>query len=60
MKHVDLFDDFLKDTVNLNQTRLDELDSCVGADKSSGCCQTPWPAARDAASAASSRERPAQ
>jgi hypothetical protein len=32
MKHVDLFDDFLKDTVNLNQTQLDELDSCVGAD----------------------------
>jgi hypothetical protein len=28
MKHVDLFDD----TINLNQTRLDELDSCVGAD----------------------------
>jgi hypothetical protein len=33
MKLVSLFDDFLKDTVNLNQTRIDLLDDSVGAIK---------------------------
>ncbi|HVZ16842.1 MAG TPA: hypothetical protein VG897_06985 [Terriglobales bacterium] len=33
MKLVSLFDDFLKDTVNLNQTRIDLLEDSVGAIK---------------------------
>lgn len=31
MKHVSLFNDFLRDTVNLNQTRIDLLEANIGA-----------------------------
>jgi hypothetical protein len=34
MKHVDLFDDFLRDTVNLNDTRITELETSTEAIKS--------------------------
>ena len=33
MKHVDLFNDFLKDTVNLNDTRVTELEESIDAIK---------------------------
>jgi len=33
MKHAKLFDDFLRDTVNLNTTRIDSLESSVDAIK---------------------------
>ena len=33
MKHVDLFNDFLRDTVNLNDTRIEELETSTGAIK---------------------------
>ena len=33
MKHVDLFNDFLKDTVNLNDTRIKELETNTEAIK---------------------------
>src|SRR5689334_8339428 len=31
MKHVELFNDFLKDVVNLNATRLDQLEASIEA-----------------------------
>jgi hypothetical protein len=33
MKHVDLFNDFLKDVVNLNDTRVSELETSTEAIK---------------------------
>lgn len=33
MKHVDLFNDFLKDTVNLNDTRITDLEKSIDAIK---------------------------
>ena len=33
MKHVDLFDEFLNDTVNLNETRVKELEASTEAIK---------------------------
>jgi hypothetical protein len=33
MKHVDLFNDFLKDTVNLNDTRINDLETSIDAIK---------------------------
>jgi hypothetical protein len=33
MKHVDLFDEFLRDVVNLNETRLSELEKSTEAIK---------------------------
>ena len=34
MKLVDLFNDFMKDVVNLNQTRVDDLETSIDAIKS--------------------------